>query len=91
MGIPLQRIIKGLIHKVGRKSSKNRFPKLSWVREKILKHQDDKKIKLLEVGKIKFSYRLPYSIFNIKKFHEATLGVIITKKLSVAQPNFKNR
>jgi FkbM family methyltransferase len=55
-------IIKGAFRK--RKKRQSPFQKIQWVQEKILKHQEDKKVKSLAFGPFSISYIRPYELLH---------------------------
>jgi FkbM family methyltransferase len=55
-------IVKGVFRP--RKRKKSEFRQLSWVREKILKHQDDQTIKKLQAGNFTISFKRPYELLH---------------------------
>lgn len=55
-------IIKGAFSK--RKKRQSPFQKIQWVQEKILKHQEDKKIKKISFGPFSVSYIRPYELLH---------------------------
>lgn len=64
MLVPLSNIAKGVIGKLNRQSSQNRFPSISWWNEKILKHQEDQNLKTIHFGKLIISYKRPYEVLH---------------------------
>jgi FkbM family methyltransferase len=46
---------------------KSRFTKISWAQEKILKHQEDRHIKHLQISHLNFWYKRPYEILHTYK------------------------
>lgn len=55
-------IIKGVLK--GGKRKKHNFRQIRWVREKILKHQEDKTIKRLDFGNFSIYYKRPYELLH---------------------------
>lgn len=55
-------IVKGVFR--SRKRKKSEFRPISWVREKILKHQEDQTVKRLQAGKFTISFKRPYELLH---------------------------
>jgi FkbM family methyltransferase len=55
-------IIKGVLR--GRKRVKHNFSQISWAQEKILKHQEDRLTKQLQLGKLTLYYKRPYELLH---------------------------
>lgn len=55
------KLIKGALKKPKRVQ---RFPSIGWFQTKIIKHQDDKKVKHLEIAGLKLAYRKPYELLH---------------------------
>jgi FkbM family methyltransferase len=55
-------IVKGVFRP--RKRKKSEFRQIGWVREKILKHQDDQTIKKLQTGNFTISFKRPYELLH---------------------------
>src|SRR5574339_387045 len=56
-------IIKGISRMLTSKHPHNK-DKLSWMQEKILKHQEDNKEKTLEIAGLKIHYIRPYEVLH---------------------------
>ena len=67
MAVQISHIINGVFGKIKGSKPKNRFTPISWMREKILKHEEDKKIKTIQLGNIKLTYKRPYEILHTYK------------------------
>lgn len=67
MVVLLSNIIKGVSKRLSKKGSNRTFPILSWLQEKILKHQEDIKEKTLSIGKLQIVYRRPYEVLHTYK------------------------
>ena len=55
-------IVKGVFRQ--RKPQPGDFKKLSWLNEKILKHQEDQYIKQIKIGDLVFWYKRPYELLH---------------------------
>src|SRR5688500_10055596 len=55
-------IIKGVFNQ--RKRVKHRFKQINWVSEKILKHREDEKTKLIHLGDLSVYYKRPYELLH---------------------------
>lgn len=67
MSVQVTNILRGVWGVFTRKKKQGRFGHLTWVREKILKHEEDKKLKTLELNDLKISYRRPYEVLHTYK------------------------
>ena len=79
-GNTLTNIIKGLSRRLTGSKPQSKYG-ISWLQEKILKHQEDKEVKKIEIGDHKINYIRPYEVLHtyrdifeneIYKFHAAT-------------------
>ena len=64
MAVQAANILRGIMGRVKAKRPKGNFPKLSWFMEKLLKHQEDKKAKQLQIGTIHLAYKRPYEVLH---------------------------
>lgn len=55
-------IIKGAFRK--RKHRQSSFKRIQWVQEKILKHQEDQKVKKVDFGAFSVTYKRPYELLH---------------------------
>ncbi len=55
-------ILKGAFR--SRPRSEQRFQKIGWLQEKLLKHQEDATIKKIVLGNVHFCYRRPYELLH---------------------------
>lgn len=62
-----KRIIKGVWNKAKRKRPKSNFVQLKWLQKKIVKHQDDKRIKKITLNDITIFYQRPYELLHTYK------------------------
>lgn len=67
MAVRFANIVKGISGAFVRRKAKGRFDRLSWLREKILKHEEDKEIKTLRLKDTIVSYRRPYEVLHTYK------------------------
>lgn len=67
MAIRISAFFKGLSHRLRKKREAARFAAISWTKEKILKHQDDKTIKQMKFGKLLIEYKRPYEVLHTYK------------------------
>lgn len=67
MSISIQAIVRGIKYKLSPKQRSSRFPAISWLQEKKLKHQDDVQLKEIQIGNLSFRYRRPYEILHTYK------------------------
>lgn len=58
-------IIKGAFRP--RSRTEQRFQKISWLQEKLLKHQEDAAVKNIAIGNVHFYYRRPYELLHSYK------------------------
>ena len=58
-------IIKGVFR--SKKHIKSNFQKIGWVREKLIKHQDDKTIKKIQFQHVSILYKRPYELLHSYK------------------------
>jgi hypothetical protein len=57
-------ILKGFIGKLPPHRQKGEQEKISWLNEKILKHQEDRQIKSISIGNFTVYYRRPYELLH---------------------------
>lgn len=57
-------ILKGIIGKLPLNRQKPDKKKINWLNEKILKHQEDKQVKSISLGKFKVFYQRPYELLH---------------------------
>lgn len=62
-----KRMMKGVLNKTNRKKSKSNFEAISWLQEKIIKHQEDTRVKQLIINDSTFFYRRPYEFLHTYK------------------------
>jgi len=67
MAVSVSTILKGLVHRIGKKKKSSRFPSLSWAKEKILKHQDEKAVKQMQFDNLRVAYKRPYELLHTYK------------------------
>jgi FkbM family methyltransferase len=67
MSVQITNIVRGIGGVFTRKKKQGRFGRLGWLREKILKHEEDKRLKTLELNGLKVSYRRPYELMHTYK------------------------
>lgn len=67
MALQITNIIRGIGGVFTRKKKQGRFERITWLREKILKHEEDKKLKTVELNNLKISYRRPYEVLHTYK------------------------
>jgi FkbM family methyltransferase len=58
------KIIKGIINRLSAKKSSSRFEKISFLREKILKHEDNTTIKKLKLNNFVLYYKNSYEVMH---------------------------
>lgn len=58
-------IIKGVFRH--RNQVKHNFPRISWIQEKVMKHQEDKRIKVFTSGNLSIYYKRPYELIHSYK------------------------
>jgi FkbM family methyltransferase len=61
----IKNIFKGRLNR-GRRQ-KGRFEKINWLQEKIIKHQDDTKNKVIVLGPVTIHYKRPYELLHSYK------------------------
>ena len=64
MPVNITNIIRGVNKRLFKKKLPTNYPAITWLQEKILKHQDEKGIKNLQLGDINFHYRFPFEILH---------------------------
>lgn len=57
-------ILKGIKKRLTREKAVRNFPAFSWMQIKLLKHQEDKHLKRIRVGKLDIQYRKPYELMH---------------------------
>jgi FkbM family methyltransferase len=62
MGVTLTNVINGIGTRLKRRKVYSRFPAISWLQLKILKHQEDTSIKTVRLGALNIVYRRPYEL-----------------------------
>ena len=67
MAIQVANIINGVLGRTLWKKQRGRFPKISWIKEKRLKHEDDKLLKTIRLDKFKLNYKRPYELLHTYK------------------------
>lgn len=67
MSIQFAKIAKGVWGGLRKQKKGGQFANISWFREKILKHEEDKNIKTTTFGRIKLSYQRPYEVLHTYK------------------------
>lgn len=67
MAIRISAFFKGLSHRLRKRAKAARFATISWTKEKILKHQDDKTVKQMKFGNLLLEYKRPYEILHTYK------------------------
>ena len=65
-GNTVTNIIKGISRRLTSNQRQNKYS-LGWLQEKILKHQEDKQEKKIEVGSLKINYIRPYEVLHTYK------------------------
>lgn len=64
MSISITTFFKGVVHRLGTKKTASRFTAISWTKEKLLKHQDDKSVKQMRFGSLLIEYKRPYEVLH---------------------------
>lgn len=64
MTIELSNIIKDFKKRLFKKSEKENFVGITWLQEKILKHQEDRQIKTIKLGELSLKYKRPYEVLH---------------------------
>ncbi len=77
-------ILQGIGKKLRKKQSSTNYPRLSWLSEKIIKHQEDQLCKQHSFGKFVVNYKRPYEM--IKTYKEIFNDEIYQFKSNRAQP-----
>ncbi|MGE5521149.1 MAG: FkbM family methyltransferase [Candidatus Dadabacteria bacterium] len=67
MAVQVANIVKGVLGRWKKGKRQSSFPPLTWMQEKILKHQEDKTVKKLNVGNLKINYIRPYEVLHTYK------------------------
>jgi FkbM family methyltransferase len=67
-------ILKGIQKRLTESKAKPRFQKISWIRKRIIKHQNDQLVKSIEFDQFKVFYKRPYEL--IKTYEELFLEEI---------------
>ena len=67
-------ILKGIQKRLTESKAKPRFQKISWVKKRIIKHQNDQLVKTIEFDQFKVFYKRPYEL--IKTYEELFLEEI---------------
>jgi FkbM family methyltransferase len=96
-------ILKGFIGKLPLQPQKQDQEKISWLNEKILKHQEDQQVKSISLGKFNVFYKRPYELLHtyteiftngIYLFHCATEAPFIIdcgSNIGMSVLNFKTQ
>ncbi len=62
MAVRITNILNGVRGTLLRKKRQSRFARLSWLQEKILKHEEDQSIKTIRLNDQQISYKRPYEL-----------------------------
>ncbi|HVZ58031.1 MAG TPA: FkbM family methyltransferase [Chitinophagaceae bacterium] len=57
-------IVKGIVKRLGRTRTTGRYPRLPWLQEKLLKHQDDQAEKQISLHRLRLHYKRPYEVIH---------------------------
>ena len=77
-------ILNGIGKKLRKKHSSANYPRLSWITEKIIKHQDDQQSKQRSLGNLVLNYIRPYEV--IKTYKEIFTAEIYQFKTTNPHP-----
>lgn len=64
MAILITNIVNGIWRKLKPKKFKARFPEVSWWMNKRLKHEEDQRKKILQIGQLTITYVRPYEVLH---------------------------
>lgn len=67
MAVRIANIVNGIWGTIRRGKRAGRFAHLSWLREKILKHEEDQSLKTITLGDLRLTYRRPYEVLHTYK------------------------
>jgi FkbM family methyltransferase len=67
MAVQIANIVNGVLARYTQKRQKRRFPKISWIKEKKLKHEEDKRVKTTNFGQLVLTYKRPYELLHTYK------------------------
>ncbi|RYY67591.1 MAG: FkbM family methyltransferase [Chitinophagaceae bacterium] len=58
-------VLRGIQKRLGRKSTEQgAYTHFSWLRKKVLKHQEDRAVKAVSLGAFRLAYRRPYEVLH---------------------------
>src|SRR4051794_32281642 len=60
-------IAKGVIAKFQKNKKTSDYDSISWLKEKLLKHQDDAEVKKIDFKQFKLFYKRPYEVLHTYK------------------------
>jgi FkbM family methyltransferase len=67
MAVRITNIVKGIWGTLRRKKRQSRFTQLTWLQEKMLKHEEDQSTKTITLGDLHLTYKRPYEVLHTYK------------------------